>query len=155
MKTKILLIPIIALLLSINSYAQKSHKEKIDALKVAHITEQLDLTAKEAQVFWPIYNANEEARFKLRDNKVRNQLGKLCNSLSDTEITETEAKELLNQISIIEENKHKLQKEYLAKLNTVLTSKKILKLMNAERTFKRKMLKEFKERHGGERSRRK
>ena len=31
-------------------------KEKIKALKVAHITNELDLTSKEAQQFWPIYN---------------------------------------------------------------------------------------------------
>ena len=57
--------------MSINSFAQKHDKEKIKALKVAHITEQLDLTAKEAQAFWPVYNANEEAHYKLRDNKVK------------------------------------------------------------------------------------
>ena len=66
--TKKILIPVFALLLSVNLYAQKPNKEKVKALKVAHITEQLDLTAKEAQAFWPVYNTNEEANDKLRDN---------------------------------------------------------------------------------------
>jgi len=45
---------------------------------------------------------------------------------------------LLDEISKIEEAKYKLQKSYTTKLNTILSSKKRLKLMNAEHTFRHK-----------------
>ena len=147
MKTlKTLLILVFALLLSVYSFAQKPDKEKVKALKVAHITEQLDLSTKEAQAFWPIYNANEEANSKLRENSGLKRLENI-----DT-ISETEAKVHLDKIVEMERYRQKLQKEYYTKLSTTLSSKKILKLMNAERTFRRKMIKEFKERHRGDKS---
>ncbi|WP_299385458.1 sensor of ECF-type sigma factor [uncultured Lacinutrix sp.] len=146
MKTlKLLFIPLFALLFSINSHAQKPDKEKIKALKIAHITEQLDLTTKEAQAFWPIYNANDEARHKLRDNYAKNKTEELCKPGS--KITEAEAKDLLNKIYEIEESKYKIEKKYYNDLSAILSSKKILTLINAERTFRYKMIKEFKERH--------
>jgi len=145
MKTqKIILIPIFALLLSVNSYAQKPDKEKVKALKVAHITEQLNLTAKEAQAFWPIYNANDEANTKLRENSGLKRIENI------DEISETEAKVYLDKIVKKEIKRQEIQKEYYTKMSAILSSKKILKLMNAERTFRRKMIKEFKERHRGD-----
>ena len=48
---------IITLLLTMNVVAQSPEKrERIKALKVAFITEKLELTESEAQKFWPIYN---------------------------------------------------------------------------------------------------
>ncbi|MEJ6791794.1 MAG: sensor of ECF-type sigma factor [Lacinutrix sp.] len=145
---KNILIPIIALLLSVSAYAQKPNKEKMKALKVAHITEELDLTAKEAQAFWPIYNAHEEANDKLIKNSDLKRLENIDG------ITEDEAKAHLDKIVQMEISRQKIQKEYYSKLSAVLSSKKILKLMNTERSFRRKMIKEFKERHRGDKSKR-
>ena len=56
MKNKFIF-PILFLLMASISFAQgfRDKKEKVKALKVAYITEQLDLTTEEAQKFWPIY----------------------------------------------------------------------------------------------------
>jgi hypothetical protein len=55
MKRNILLL---LLLTSFSFYAQsdtiKDKKEEIKALKVAFLTTKLDLTAREAEKFWPI-----------------------------------------------------------------------------------------------------
>lgn len=40
--------------------------ERIKAFKVAFITEKLDLTPKEAQGFWPIYNKYSDDSDKIR-----------------------------------------------------------------------------------------
>ena len=37
-------------------------KEKIRAYKVAFLTEKLNLSAKEAQKFWPLYNEFDQQR---------------------------------------------------------------------------------------------
>ena len=72
MKTKILF-PIIFLLVTSLSFSQgfKEKREKVKALKVAYITEQLELTTDEAQKFWPIYNAFDENQSELRHEKMR------------------------------------------------------------------------------------
>lgn len=43
-----------------NITAQKTSSEKIQSLKIAFITERLQLTSSEAQKFWPIYNDYEK-----------------------------------------------------------------------------------------------
>ena len=55
------------MMLSVASFGQKDdfHK-RIKALKVSFITEQLQLAPKEAEVFWPIYNAYDEKMDDLR-----------------------------------------------------------------------------------------
>ncbi|OIQ22929.1 hypothetical protein [Lacinutrix sp. MedPE-SW] len=140
---KHILVPIFIFLLSANINAQKHDKEKINALKVAHITEELDLTAKEAQAFWPIYNHKEEAEDNIRENSGLKRINDF------DAISETEAKDYLDTLIKMELSKQKIQKEYYTKLKNVLSAKKILKLMNAERSFRRKMIQEFKQRHRG------
>ncbi|MDQ6757613.1 MAG: hypothetical protein M3004_11835 [Bacteroidota bacterium] len=54
------------------SYAQNEGPkgEKIQALKIAFITQKLNLTADEAQKFWPVYNQYEkEVRQTVKENK--------------------------------------------------------------------------------------
>ena len=43
--------------LSIFGQVKKESKEKIRTLKIAYISNQLNLTSNEAEKFWPIYNA--------------------------------------------------------------------------------------------------
>ena len=133
--------PILALLLSLSVTAQKFDRSKLKALKIAHITEQLDLTEKEAQAFWPIYNANEEAKDKMRSSFIEKRFENL------EELSEAEAKVHLDEMIKMEEAKLNLDKQYQEKLLKVLSAKKILKLMEADRSFRRKMIQEFRERH--------
>ena len=56
-------------ILSINIIQAQEHRskeERIQALKVAFITEELDLTPEQSQGFWPLYN---ELQGKLRQLK--------------------------------------------------------------------------------------
>ncbi len=50
---------LILLLLSGSAYfcdAQQGNKDDINTVKIAYITNQLNLTPEEAQQFWPVYN---------------------------------------------------------------------------------------------------
>ncbi len=53
-----LMVPLLAVTLSFGQ--NRPDKDKIKSLKIAFITERLDLSTKEAQTFWPIYNEYEE-----------------------------------------------------------------------------------------------
>ena len=49
--------------------------KNIHALKVAFITRQLNLTAEEAQKFWPVYNTYSDAVKKIRIEQKQDVLG--------------------------------------------------------------------------------
>jgi Spy/CpxP family protein refolding chaperone len=102
MKTKIL-IPIL-FLVSFVSFSQdfKEKKEKIKALKVAYITEELNLTSEEAQKFWPIYNTYDDKQFDLHHKKMRSIINKFEDGGLD-KLSEKEASILVNQMQTIDE----------------------------------------------------
>ncbi len=133
---------ILALFISTSIFAQKFDREKIKALKIAHITEQLDLTESEAQKFWPIYNANEDAENKLRESSTNRRKDK-----KPEELSETEAKSLLLAMEKTEKQKVELHSKMLNELLEILPAKKIIKLYQAERSFRQKMFEEYKKRH--------
>ena len=59
---------ITALLISGLSIAQ-GNNDKIDAYRVAFLTQELQLSSDEAQKFWPIYNDIKDDRDKLYEEK--------------------------------------------------------------------------------------
>ena len=133
---------LLTLFVTVSVFAQRPDREKIKTLKIAHITEQLDFTKSEAQKFWPIYNANEEAKNKLRTESNNRRKEKDADNL-----TESEAKSLLLDMEKIEKQKVELQSKLLKELLEILPAKKIIKLYQAERSFKHKMFEEYKKRH--------
>lgn len=139
MKTLILTI---TLFFSTQLFAQGKH-ERIEAMKVAFLTDYLDLTKKEAQDLWPIYNEFEKKRRELRFKRIEHR-----KDFDVDKLTEAEAKQLLEDTDkrILEE--YKLNSQYIKDLLKVLPAKKVIKLKQAERNFKRRVLKEFRNRHG-------
>ena len=142
------IVPILFLLATTFSFAQghKEKQEKIKALKVAYITEQLELTADEAQKFWPIYNDYQEKQFDLRYEKMRSILNKLEIGTIE-KLSEKEASSLLDQMENIEENLFLLQKKFTKDLQGIVSDKKIMKLKKAEGDFNRHLLKQMREKH--------
>ena len=135
----------VLLLFTVLSFSQdfKEKREKIKALKVAYITEQLELTTDEAQKFWPIYNANEEKQFELRHKKMRSIINKFENGGLE-KLSDKEATSLIDQVESIEDELHDYKKKYIRDLKTVISAKKIIKLKKAEDEFNRKLMKQFK-----------
>ncbi len=136
------ILPILVLLVGLSGFAQRGEKmnERIKAQKTAFITEQLNLSADEAAKFWPIYNEIESKKVELRKKSSLKRKTKRPDDL-----TEKEAKALLNEMLDIEDKKHKLNRELVSKLSNVISSKKIMHLMRAEREFDRKLLKRLRE----------
>ena len=138
------LLLILILAFSLATFAQdKGKRERIKALKVAFITEQLQLSTTEAQKFWPIYNAFEEDHNILRRESYENRKSTDFDNLS-----EQEAKAMLDAMVSIENQKSKLREKYLSDLIKVLPAKKIIKLKVTEDEFNKRMLEEMKKRRG-------
>ncbi len=124
------------------SFSQ-NNRDKIKTLKIAFITERLNLTEKEAQAFWPVYNNFEEEFMKLRHQSYEKR-----KNIDFQNITDKEAETLLNEIHVIEKKKYMLKENFMNDLLKVIPPKKIILLNKVEDDFKHKMFEEFKNRRG-------
>jgi Spy/CpxP family protein refolding chaperone len=129
------------------SFAQGDrHKEKMEqvkSLKVAFITNELNLTSDEATKFWPLYNAFEDKQRELRKQKIGRYVDRRDNAELD-KMTDKEAAALLSQMEDNEEELYQLRKKFVTSLKGVLPAVKIIKLKKAEDDFNRKLLQQYK-----------
>ena len=130
-------ITLFILFTSVAAMAQPDSKERIEALKTAYLTEQLELTSKEAQKFWPIYNAYSERLHDLYVREHKEVKDELRNCSEDYD---------QKQDVKIEENKVKERRNLVKNLAPVISKKKTIKLFKAEDDFRRRLLKEYRER---------
>lgn len=142
--------PLVFLLISTLSFAQdyKEKREKVKALKVAFITEKLELTSEEAQKFWPLYNAYDESKSELRYEKMRNILNRFKPGNVES-LSEKEASALLILMEKIEEDLFNLRRKFIKDLQSIVSAKKIIKLKKAEEDFNRELLKQMREKRKG------
>ncbi len=131
--------------LSISSFAQKGPRERMKAHKIAYITEKLDLTPKEAQQFWPIYNAHEQTMDELKGNNRR-----LIRNLKETNdgfegLSDKQAGDFLANYMDIEQQKSQARKKLITNLQKVIPNKKILRLIKAEADFNKRILQRIRE----------
>src|SRR5690554_5067579 len=110
--------------------------DKIKSLKIAFITEQLELTTEEAQSFWPIYNDYEAKKHGFY-KKENSEIGALIKRLDA--LSEAEARTLLSQMIKLEEEKQKAEKDYIEKVAKSISPKKAIKLLRSEDDFKRRL----------------
>ncbi|MEX0288594.1 MAG: hypothetical protein AB3N14_05745 [Flavobacteriaceae bacterium] len=135
---------VLLLLTTMVTYSQqRPGREKIKTLKVAFITERLNLSSKEAQTFWPVYNEHEEkiAAMQQRERKEIRSKMRDFNSLS-----ESEARSLLNQLIELQTEKHQLNIAYIKKMSDIISPKKTFLLIKAEEDFKKRLLRQIQQR---------
>ena len=116
---------------------QGDQREKMEAQRVAFITQKLNLTPDEAKVFWPVYNEYDSKRHDL----MKSFRGSGDYHKTDFDkLTEAEATQIIDN-QIVEAQKFlDLRKEYHAKFKSVLPAVKILKLYDAERQFQKMLM---------------
>ena len=121
---------------------QESKHEKLEAMKIAFITEKLSLSTKEAQNFWPLYNEYTQKIEKLRKSK-RSDLGELKLNLETSSDKEIEG--IIDDVFDAKLKEIELQKEYYTKYTKVLPIKKVALLYQSEHQFKKELLKRIKD----------
>ena len=120
---------------------------KIEAQKVAYITNRLDLTSEESAVFWPIYNQFQKDRKAINRKHQRKQR---IENMSDAELEEQMTSNFNKDQELLD-----LKKTYFEKLKKVMSIRKIATLHVAEREFKTTILDMMKERRKERQKRRK
>jgi len=147
MKIKYRILLVVLLFASNLSFSQdcpryKENRKKIEAEKVAFITNKLDLSIEEAQSFWPVYNEYQKKRkdIFIEKREIHKNLTNNIDTLSDEEIISA-----LNKINKIKLKEVQLEKDYTDKYLKVLPPKKIIILHKTEMEFKRTLLHKLKE----------
>lgn len=104
-----------------NAQNKNGHRtEKIQALKIAFITQKLELTSSEAEKFWPLYNQYE------------NEINNLHRNNANRDVLDNEQK-LLD-----------IRKKYKPSFEKILGPQRLNTLFNAERDFRNVLIKRLK-----------
>lgn len=115
-------------------------EERVEAQRVAFLTNRLSLTPEEAQQFWPVFNEYRKAMKEVRKDKRPDK--------APENMTDKEADDFLVDAINAEEREFALRKDLVQKLRKFLPSRKIVMLFQAEEEFKKKLLNEVRERRG-------
>lgn len=141
MKKSILLslVSLFVLLASFSASAQQKDpgaawRDKLQAEKIAFLTNEMDLTPQEAQAFWPVYNQSEKERFKtteavfkaFRDLDVALRNGKSGKEISDLLKAYTKASDAASAVD----------SKYIDEYLKILSSEKVAKLVVGEEHFR-------------------
>ena len=134
------IILILTLAFSTLAIAQRPNREQIKSLKIAFITEKLDLSTQEAQNFWPIYNVYES---QMKEVHIKER--KLLRTLRDSwdTVSEKEAQEGVNLLLESQQDRYNATETLINQLRTVISYKKTLLLLKAEEDFKRDLLRKL------------
>ncbi|ULC58880.1 sensor of ECF-type sigma factor [Flaviramulus sp. BrNp1-15] len=134
------IIPLL-LLISINTFSQ-SKKDRIKALKVAFLTERLELTQEEAQQFWPVYNAYDDITREIKHEELKNIRREIKDNIAT--LSDERSSELLSKIASAQERLHDEEVKLNSKLKKIISPKKIIQLKVAEEDFKHKLFEQWK-----------
>jgi hypothetical protein len=119
--------------------------QRIEAARVAHISQRLALSPEQAQAFWPVYNQYTTKREALREEE---HTIKRTKPAASEELSEAEALRQINLLLSIRSQEVKLDELYLNKeLPKILSAKQTLLLIQAEHEFRRMLLRQLKEKH--------
>ena len=135
---------LIVLIFTMVSFGQPERgkmREKIKAEKIAFITQQLDLSADEAEKFWPIFNTFEASTEDIKKTYLRPMQQKLR---GNTNVSDTEANKLLDNLIIAENKTYEAKVKLVNDLKSAIPAKKIIKLKAVEEAFNRKLLERLK-----------
>jgi len=140
MKNILIVITIfLSALSSLQAQDKNDHREKIKAMKVAFITQELNMSSQTAQKFWPVYNKYEVDKRALhkRENVDWDNIGT---------ISDSKAEEMLKEYLAVEREEYVIKRQLFSDLKKILTAKEIVLLHKLEADFNKKMIQEYRNR---------
>ncbi|KQC33096.1 hypothetical protein AAU57_07030 [Nonlabens sp. YIK11] len=143
----------IALMASVSSMAQvvrtsyqevRSATDKIEAMEVAFLTQELELTSEEAQKFWPIFNDIKEERndLKIKKKKLMYDMANNFNTMS-LDQAQNFVDGMFDIEAALNESNFEARNRKIIK---IIGPKRFLQLKKAEYEFRKKILQEYRTR---------
>ncbi|RAV99522.1 hypothetical protein [Pseudochryseolinea flava] len=110
-------------------------KDKIEAARIAYLTDQLGLTPAEAEKFWPVYREFAEKRLDLKK-----QYRQAKRNPNPNVSTEENDKNLVDLGLKLKQQELDLEKDYSGRLMKVISAQKVRELPEAEKRFRSMIL---------------
>lgn len=133
-------------LLSLSAYAQTDNsraevRQKIQATRIAIITEKLGLTPEQAQDFWPLYN-----EFASRRQELVNEFSTAKRQAKANGASEDDLRKLNDLRLQLKGRELELEKEYSGRLLEVIDTRQLSELRDAEADVRNKVINYMKQR---------
>ncbi len=145
--------PVLTFLLALcftAAFAQPGHppsgkdREQVERLRIAFLTDELDLSVEEGQQFWPIYNTFSDTR-DAKEKTIR----KTMRALEDETATEKQVLEAMATVTQLRTEIAELEQTYITDVMAILGPEKAVKLIHAEKRFKKVLIDKLQERRQG------
>ena len=92
---KKIIIVCLSIILSVSAFAQQG--KRIEAMRIAFITQRLNLTSEEAQQFWPVYNQFSEKMQQIKGPKMDTPL---------EDLNDADAEKMILSLNLIRKQKN-------------------------------------------------
>ncbi len=116
---------------------RRQHLEEFRAKRVDFFTKEIGLTEAESKEFWPVFNELEEKKFELNRN-MRREIRKIRDiQNAGNSVSAAEYDRVTNIIIETREKELELEREYLKKIQKILSPEKVFKYLRAEHRFAR------------------
>lgn len=116
-------------------------RAKFEAQKISYITQQLEISPEQAQVFWPLYNELTKKKDLLKAE--HRELFRGLKKGADT-LTAKELSEISDELVEFKVAKAQLERDYHYKFKKVISPKQIIGLYLAEKHFQNMLLRQLK-----------
>ncbi len=130
-----------------DSELRPENRDEIESMKVAYITQKVNLTTEEAKKFWPVYNewsAEKDAHPKA-GRKFRKQFKDGDGSFTAAELDNLMANHFAHEREAVA-----IEERYYNAFKKVISTEKLAAFYEAEREFKRFLLGKLRDRKNGE-----
>ncbi len=144
MNTKFYTLFVLFFFLSVSVFAQKRNgnqqmSEQLKAMRVAMITQNLNLSSDEAAKFFPIYN-----EYSAKRESIKQQLKK--NRKKGKYLTGAKLETSFKKTFELREEELAIDKLYFERFKSIISVEKIGQLFRTERQFRRMLLSELSKR---------
>ncbi|MBQ9529755.1 MAG: hypothetical protein IJR73_05295, partial [Bacteroidales bacterium] len=120
---------------------QEKMHEKFQADKVAFLSQKMDLSVKEAEAFWPIYNEYSKASEEVHKD-IMDAVGIIHKA---EELSDAEASAAIDALLAAQKKENDLQSQYTERFKKVLPVKKVAAFFAAEDAFRKHLFRQFKD----------
>lgn len=116
--------------------------KEIEAYKIGYLTQKLDLSPKEAKIFWPLYTAWQKEQSDLRKERMQKMIS-FRKIAEIEELSDSEVQALIVNDFSIKQRELNLEKKYYYKLKSSLPIKTVGKFYRAQEAFKKEILSKY------------
>lgn len=116
-------------------------RERVEAARIAMISNRLGLTPDQAEKFWPVYR-----EFSMKRMEMRQEFRRAQQDFDPKNPDPTKQQELINLGLQIKQRELDLEKDYSGRILQVITAQQMISLRKAEQDFRQMILNQLQQR---------